>query len=136
MQSIPSKPYFIEVYNEEDKSFRNKFKFVLSVQKVHELRSSIKEKLIGKKQLENDSEIIMRDNDDYQLASDDEVNDVISDGKVKIYKKNQHVGTVVNVPQPNLIVPPQLSSNPSNASNNNIVVQNVPVLQSSNSKDS
>jgi len=53
------------VYNEEDKSFRNKFKFVLNAQTVKELRTSIKEKLIAKKELENDSEIIMRDNDDY-----------------------------------------------------------------------
>ena len=30
---------------------------------------------------------------------------------------------------------PQLNSNPSVGSNNNIVVQNIPVLQSNNSKD-
>lgn len=65
MQSIPSQTYFIEVYNEEDKSFSNKFKFVLSANTVSELKLSIKQKLIAKKELEIDSEIILRDNDDY-----------------------------------------------------------------------
>jgi len=74
----------------------------------------------------------MKDNDDYELASDDEVNDVITDGKVKIYKKNKQAASVVNVAQSNPISLPQLNNNLSNSSNNNNII--VPVLQSNKSK--
>lgn len=41
----------------------------------------------------------MKDNDDFELASDDEVQDVVTDNKVKIYLKAK------NIPQPVVAVP-------------------------------
>lgn len=97
------KPYFIELYNAADLSLKNKFKFVLSAEKVADLRDQLKLKLIAKKELEADSEIAVKDNDDFELASDDEVKDVIPDCKVKIYLKAKPSPIVV--PPPPIPVP-------------------------------
>lgn len=101
MQDLnPTKPYFIELYNAADLSLKNKFKFVLGVAKVAELKEQVKLKLIAKKELEADSEISIKDNDDFQLASDDEVKDVVPDCKVKIYLKAKVVPPSVVLPPP------------------------------------
>jgi hypothetical protein len=60
---------------------------VLEAQKVGELRDQLKLRLIGKKELEADSEIAVKDNDDFELASDDELKDVLPDCKVRVYLK-------------------------------------------------
>jgi len=54
---------------------------------VAELRDQLKLRLIGKKELEADSEIAVKDNDDFELASDDELKDVLPDCKVRVYLK-------------------------------------------------
>jgi hypothetical protein len=69
--------------------------------------------------------VALKDNDDYELASDDEVQDVITDGKVRLYKtpnpSTQIVSPVLLPPsipvviqQPN--VNPPLMSVPSQSS--------------------
>lgn len=63
---------------------------------MKELRSLIREKLIAKQELAADGEIVMKDNDDFELASDDELKDVLADAKVRIYPKT--TSAVVNVP--------------------------------------
>ena len=83
-----SKPYFIEVYNSKDNSLLNKYKFVLSAQKVDDLKVKISEKLISKDQMNKDTKYSLKDADDYELASDDEVEDVVPDGKVRVYINN------------------------------------------------
>jgi hypothetical protein len=60
---------------------------VLEAQKVAELRDQLKLRLIAKKELEADSEIAVKDNDDFELASDDELKDVLPDCKVRVYLK-------------------------------------------------
>lgn len=52
-----------------------------------ELRDQLKLRLIAKKELEADSEIAVKDNDDFELASDDELKDVLPDCKVRVYLK-------------------------------------------------
>jgi hypothetical protein len=66
---------------------KNKFKFVFAADTVKELRSLIREKLISKQELAADGEIVLKDNDDFELASDDELKDVLADAKVRIYPK-------------------------------------------------
>lgn len=60
---------------------------MLSADKVGDLREQLKLKLISKKELEADSEIAVKDNDDFELASDDELKDVLPDCKVRVYLK-------------------------------------------------
>lgn len=66
---------------------------------MSDLKEQVKLKLIAKKELEADSEIAVKDNDDFELASDDEVKDVLTDCKVKVYLKAKVVPPVV-VPPP------------------------------------
>jgi hypothetical protein len=80
-----SRPFFIELYNSTDKSLVNKFKFVLQGATVKEIKTLIIEKLIAKNHIEPNEKVSIKDNDDYELGSDDEVNDVIPDGKVRLY---------------------------------------------------
>jgi hypothetical protein len=70
MQAPKSQPYFIELYS-EDKTLKNKFKFVLAVNTVKELRQLVCDKLIAKKEIDADTKVSLKDNDDYELASDD-----------------------------------------------------------------
>lgn len=65
MDQKKSKPYFIELYDAKDNSLLNKYKLVLEANLVKELKSQIKEKLIAKNQVDIDSEIVIKDNDDY-----------------------------------------------------------------------
>ena len=71
MEASSPKPYFIEVYSAADNTLKNKFKFVLNAHKVKELKTLIKEKLIAKQELEADTPFTIKDNDDFELASDD-----------------------------------------------------------------
>ena len=73
MDSAKSKPYFIELYSSKDNSLLNKYKFVLAANKVNELKDLVQEKLITKNQLTKDSKLSIKDVDDFELASDDEV---------------------------------------------------------------
>jgi hypothetical protein len=57
------------------------------------------EKLINKNQVQKDDTIVIKDNDEYELGSDDEVNDVIPDGKVKLFVGKATVNVVQNPPQ-------------------------------------
>lgn len=50
-----------------------------------ELREKIEEKLVAKNKLVVGQHIIIKDNDDFELGSDDEVNDVVTNSKVKAY---------------------------------------------------
>lgn len=87
-----SRPYFIELYDAQTNALLNKFKFVLQAKTVKEVKDLIVEKLVGKNQIEKDDEIKIKDNDEYELGSDDETGDVIPDGKVKLFvKKAQKV---------------------------------------------
>jgi len=86
---LSNKTFFIEFYNQSDNSLLNKYKFTLNAVKVSELKSQIKDRLINKKDIEADSELIIKDIDDFELASDDEVNQVLNDGKIKLFKKNK-----------------------------------------------
>jgi hypothetical protein len=122
MQSAKSQPYFIELYA-EDKTLKNKFKFVLAANTVKELRDLVCEKLIAKKEIEADTKVSLKDNDDYELASDDEVQNVITDGKVRLYRTPNatQISSAVLVPAvsqpiiapvlPLVSVPSQPSSN-------------------------
>ena len=85
MDPQKTKPYFIEVYSSKDSSLLNKYKFVLPVGKVSELRDSVQEKLITKNQVKKEDKLLIKDNDDFELASDDEVEDVVPDGKIRVY---------------------------------------------------
>ncbi|CAM6004658.1 unnamed protein product [Sphagnum balticum] len=80
------KTYFIELYNLADGSLANKYKFTLDVTTVAELKLQIKDRLISKKEVENHTRISLKDKDDYELGSDDEVDDVVSDGKLKVFR--------------------------------------------------
>lgn len=70
MESKTSKPYFIEVYSAPN-TLKNKYKFVISANTVKELKETIKDKLVNKKELENNTEFAIKDSDDFELASDD-----------------------------------------------------------------
>jgi hypothetical protein len=67
---------------------------------VAELREELRAKLIAKKELEADSEITMKDNDDFELASDDECKDVLPDCKVKVYLKAKPSLPLPSIPAP------------------------------------
>ena len=82
--SDKGKPYLIEYLSAEGQLL-NKFKFVINATTVADLRDKIADKLIGKNQLEKDQKIAIKDIDDFELGSDDEANDVVPDGKVRIY---------------------------------------------------
>jgi hypothetical protein len=87
MENKKSKPYFIEVYTAPG-ALKNKYKFVLEATTVQQLKALVKEKLIAKKELENDTPFALKDADDFELASDDEVEDVVPDSKLRIYPHN------------------------------------------------
>ena len=102
MDSAKSKPYFIELYSSKDNSLLNKYKFVLSANKVNQLKDLVQEKLITKNQLTKDSKLSIKDVDDFELASDDEVEDVVPDGKIRIYVQEEaksQLPNPENVPQ-------------------------------------
>jgi hypothetical protein len=84
MESKPTKPYFIELYS-APQQLTNKFKFVLSATTVKELKALIHEKLVGKQSIQPEEKLTLKDTDDFELASDDELNDVLPDAKVRIY---------------------------------------------------
>ena len=81
-----SKPYFIELWT-GPQQLKNKFKFMLKAVTVKELKMQIQDKLIAKKELEKDSEFSLKDKDDYELDSGDEVEDVVAENKVKVCLK-------------------------------------------------
>lgn len=89
MDSQKSKPYFIELYSSKDSSLLNKYKFVLSVGKVSDLRNSVQDKLVAKNQVTKEDKLLIKDIDDFELASDDEVEDVVPDGKIRVYLQSQ-----------------------------------------------
>lgn len=66
-----SRPYFIELYDSQTNSLLNKFKFVLQAQTVKEVKELIIEKLINKNEVQKDEEVKIKDNDEYELGSDD-----------------------------------------------------------------
>jgi hypothetical protein len=84
----PAKPYFIELYHQLNNTLQNKFKFTLAATTIQQLKNAIADKLISKKEIEPHHQLIIKDNDDFELASDDEPDQVITDSKVKIYIKN------------------------------------------------
>lgn len=86
MEKASSKPYFIHLYNSKQQEI-GKFKFVLKAFTVKELKQSIQEKLVDKKEIEKKAEFSLKDSDDYELASDDEVDAVIPDSKVRFCLK-------------------------------------------------
>ena len=119
----PTKPFFIEVFS-DDLSLLNKYKFVLPLGKIKELKEQIRLKLISKKDIEPDTEFSLKDNDDFELGSDDEANDVIPDCKVRIYKKKNN-SIVANIQPIPLVVqnaPLQAPVQPP------VAVQNIPVV--------
>jgi hypothetical protein len=65
MEAKKAKPYFIELYVDQEKEVKNKFKFVLAATTVKELKELIRDKLISKKELEPDIEFTIKDNDDF-----------------------------------------------------------------------
>ncbi len=71
-----------------------------------ELREELRLKLIAKKELEADSEITVKDNDDFELASDDECKDVVPDCKVKVYLKAKAAIALAPAPVPAVVVSP------------------------------
>jgi hypothetical protein len=77
---------------------------------VADLREQLRLKLIAKKELEADSEIAVKDNDDFELASDDELKDVLPDCKVKVYLKAKALPAVVPAP----VHPPAVPVSPVN----------------------
>ena len=110
------RPFLIEYLSAEGQLL-NKFKFVLAVTTVADLKDKICEKLIGKVQLEIGQKIAIKDIDDFELGSDDETTDVVPDGKVRVYLvkdiKVQQVMPVqapVQVPAQTVAVIPQLAS--------------------------
>jgi len=66
-----SKPYFIELYDSSNNALIGKFKFVLQAKTVKEVKQLIVEKLINKSQVDKDDLIAIKDNDEYELGSDD-----------------------------------------------------------------
>lgn len=95
------KPFLIEYLSPEG-ALINKFKFVLNAHTVAELRDKIQDKLQAKNQIQQGESIVIKDIDDFELGSDDEVGDVIPDGRVRIYQKKAIVAqpTQPQVPQP------------------------------------
>lgn len=86
--SEKGKPFLIE-YLSPDGALINKFKFVLKAATVAELRDKIVEKLISKDQIEKDTKIVLKDIEDFELGSDDEVEDVLPDGRLRVYQHGQ-----------------------------------------------
>jgi len=48
----PPKPYLIELYDQLNNTFKNKFKFTLAATTVQQLKHAIADKLIAKKAIE------------------------------------------------------------------------------------
>lgn len=65
------------------------------------MKRQILEKLINKKEVEKNVNFALKDNDDYELNSDDEVLNVILDDKVKMYVKDENpIGPPAPLPPP------------------------------------
>jgi hypothetical protein len=70
--------------------------------------------------------VVLKDNDEYELASDDDVQDVIADGKLRLYRIADASTQVVPVPLPTSsslpsqqsVLSPPLVSAPSQSSSN------------------
>lgn len=99
MEAKKAKPYYIELYNTSTNTLKNKFKFVLEVKTVKELKELIKEKLIAKNEFDKDTTFAIKDADDFELASDDEIDDVVPDAKVRVYPKVSGSSPIIP-PQP------------------------------------
>lgn len=88
--------------------------------------------MINKKQVDPNDKINIKDNDEYELGSGDDVNDVIPDGKVKMYvskhnnSNNQVNQSVVNIPQ-------VLQANNLNVAQNQVTSNNIPQQNPQNS---
>lgn len=54
----------------------------------------------------------IKDNDEYELGSDDEVNDVVPDGKVKMFVKKAQQQPIVQANQQNVNIPQSPQQNP------------------------
>ena len=106
MEAKKAKPYFIELYNTSTNTLKNKFKFVLEANTVKELKELIKEKLIAKNELDKDTAFAIKDSDDFELASDDEVTDVVPDAKVRVYPKVITTSAIVPPPSPAQVTVP------------------------------
>ena len=126
------------MFSTADNALKNKFKFVLKAHKVQELKEAIREKLIGKQELQADTQFALKDNDDFELASDDEVEDVLPERKVRIYRKDkpapppaQPVQQAPQQPAQPAVVAPVAA--PVNAPNLDLVTQS-PVLNIANIK--
>lgn len=78
----------IELYS-SDNTLLNKYKFVLAAKTVAELKQKVFEKLESKNQLAKDDKISIKDTSDFELGSDDEVDDVVPDSKIRIYVNKQ-----------------------------------------------
>jgi hypothetical protein len=83
------KPYMIEAYA-ADGSLFNKYKFVLLAKTVAELKQKIAEKMESKNHLAKDDKLSIKDTSDFELGSDDEVEDVIPDCKLRVYISNSN----------------------------------------------
>jgi hypothetical protein len=68
--------YLVELTKQSD---TNKFKFAIedSIKSIKDLKEDIKQKLIHKKQLQNEDEISIQDTQDFELCSDDDIEDVL-----------------------------------------------------------
>lgn len=67
----------------------------------------------------------IKDNDEYELGSDDEVNDVVPDGKVKMFVKKGQQQPIV---QPNVNIPQSPQQNPHIIQQPQVQVQSSPSL--------
>lgn len=63
----------------------NKYKFVIVAKTIAELKQKIVEKLESKNQIEKTDVVRIKDTSDFELGSDDEVDDVVPDCKIRIY---------------------------------------------------
>lgn len=70
----------------------------------------------------------IKDNDEYELGSDDEVNDVVPDGKVKMFVKKAQQQPIVQANQPNVNIPQSPQQNPHIIQQPQVQVQSSPSL--------
>jgi hypothetical protein len=82
--SDKGKPFMIEVYGQNN-DLLNKYKFVILAKTVAELKEKITEKLESKNQIAKGDKLRIKDTSDFELGSDDEVDDVVPDCKIRIY---------------------------------------------------
>lgn len=95
----------------------NKYKFVIVAKTIAELKQKIVEKLESKNQIEKTDVVRIKDTSDFELGSDDEVDDVVPDCKIRIYveqkvkaaEKKQEQQPVPVVPVVPAVQPAQVS---------------------------